>query len=188
MFLHHPLMWCKVQSPLERGSPQACAHNANPSILDLLPALSSPPLPLEEGREPPNQAWVSAAIVIGHRDEARTGLFLMKTVVSWTLDSSTGISLLMRNSFPQLQLPSSQMHFGPCRPGCLLLSTQKDLSNNAIPPVPPSSTFCTNRCADKFCLNRKYYFSIKMIFSIFLNKLAVCITLCFGASRAPKHC
>lgn len=118
-------MWCKVQSPLERGSPQACAHDANPSILDLLPALSSPPLPLEEGREPPNQAWVSAAIVIGHRDEARTGLFLMKTVVSWTLDSSTGISLLMRNGFPQLQLPSSQMHFGPCRPGCLLLSTQK---------------------------------------------------------------
>lgn len=162
----------------------ACAPVANPSILDLLPALSSPLLLLEEGRGP-NQAWVSATIIIGHRNEARMGLFLMKTAVSWALTSVQGSTSSWEMAFLSCSFLPARWTLVLADQAVCCCPHRNDFSDNAIPPVPPSSTFCTNRCADKFCLNRRYYFSITMIFQFSLISL-LCVLHCVLGPAEPQ--
>lgn len=168
-----------------------CEHAANPSLMGNLPAVSSSPLLLEEGKGPPNQERLGFLQPLSFPTDTQIKPEL--AYLSWRC-LWTRLWLLYRDQPPHDKcLPPSAAHFPQAR--CALVPADQavccspcrnDLSDGAVSSVPPSSTLYTNWCADKFCLNRKNYFSITVIFP-FSPIILLCILHCALGPTEPQN-
>lgn len=167
----------------------ACEHTANPSLLGIWAAISSPPLPLEESRRPPNQERLGFLQPLSFTTETQMtpGLACLSWRRLWT-----GLWLTFRDQPPHNKcLPStaalqSRCALVPADQAVCCSSCRNDLSDSLVSPVLPGSTLYTNWCDDKFCLNRKNYFSITVIFP-FSPIILLCILHCALGPTEPQN-
>lgn len=179
MLLHHPLMWVQGSGPIADEQPtQSVKMQQNP--LSWASYLPFPALPSCWKRARDHQIR-KGLVFCNHYYSPRTHRWSQGRLVSHedacelSSDSSTGISLLTTNAAAHFL--RDRCALVPADQAVCCSPRKNDLSDNAVSPVPPSSTFYTNWHADKFCPNRKNYFSITVIFP-FSPIILLCILHC----------